>query len=211
MATIKSVLGTIKGDLGDITFRKHRDQNVVARKPASYNDANTTEQQGNRSKFSQLVAIARVCIAAIRIGFKAYTSTMSAFNKFISVNFSQFALIGQAYTPNLNEFKFSQGPGQQLIMTGIDADATNDTVDVNWDNTLTDPNAAGTDDVTVILYNTVSEQWKVVTAAAQLADGTVTVALPMEVGETIGAWAFVTHASNGTVGDSSYDQANATA
>ncbi|WP_246285264.1 DUF6266 family protein [Hymenobacter lapidiphilus] len=85
MARIRSVLGTIEGSAGGITFASRGGLNIMRQKVGS-NSSSTPAQQNTRSRFKKLADLFRTLSIPVRKGLMPQGS-VSAYNRFIQQNF----------------------------------------------------------------------------------------------------------------------------
>lgn len=204
MSVIKSVLGTITGDLGEVTFRKWKDKNVLARKPASYSDANTNAQQAQKSAFAQLVQIGRKALTAIRKGFKNYSTSMSEFNYFIKQNVQAFTKSGSTATLNYANLVFSSGAGEGVTLQAIDPAASGGLVDVAFGSDHSDPASSDDDLVHVVLINATTGAVGVALGMSPRSQEDGQVSLATSSGDVIHGYFFTETLSNGALSNTAY-------
>lgn len=85
MAIFKnSTFGSIKKSIGDDVAYKMGGQNIIRKKPASFNDANTVNQQAQRNAFSHAVRFFRENKQYIVNSFPERLQKHSAFNAFMA-------------------------------------------------------------------------------------------------------------------------------
>ena len=85
MAIIKKqVLGTPVKSVGDIVFASVNGQTVAKSKPASYNDANSPDQQLVRNTMKASVELHKMLEEIAKIGFRGRPQTQSPYNAFIA-------------------------------------------------------------------------------------------------------------------------------
>jgi hypothetical protein len=87
MAIFKnSTFGNIRKSIGDDIAYRMGGQNILRKKPASVNDANSIAQQGRRSALKVLVALYRTIQVAVKTGFVSRKAKHSAYNAFMATN-----------------------------------------------------------------------------------------------------------------------------
>jgi Family of unknown function (DUF6266) len=139
MGVINSTLGPIKQKVGNLRFSKWKNKNVVARQPEGYNDANTLEQQINRSKFAQASLLSRQLTPLLRKGFKNQAQDVTVQNVFVSkllkanlaantidknaLSLMQIAM-GQAKAPSVSDFKIDPTNGEIAVFQNATTNGT---------------------------------------------------------------------------------------
>jgi len=92
MAIIQgSNLGTFKKSLGGDTLQAYNGQNIIRKKPVSYNDAKTVKQLQQREVQKIAMSIAKRSRTVIDASFVERKQTSSRFNEFISQNITKGA------------------------------------------------------------------------------------------------------------------------
>lgn len=117
MAKITSVLGTIKGKLGNIKGSKWKDRNVISQMPSGYTDAKTPAQQAQRRKFSALNKLGRQMAGIVKRGFASFRSSMTWLNAFIKNN--QAAVSDNGTTAVIDQLQLSVSSGSLGGVSGM--------------------------------------------------------------------------------------------
>lgn len=132
-----SPFGKVKGKLGEYIGQGWKSLNVVKRAPTTYNDANTVEQQNNRTKLRVLSQIAKMFGKSTKVGFKNEASSqskpMTERNVFISKNYEQ-VLVEQNHDPIIDWVELINSSGPLETDNGtLAATLTGNQVTVTWD------------------------------------------------------------------------------
>lgn len=88
MALINSVLGRIRGKIGDVVFTQNKGRQIAKLYQPNVANPRTGQQQANRSRFVALLALGKLLRVVLPLGFKEYASSLSWLNRFMSTNSS---------------------------------------------------------------------------------------------------------------------------
>lgn len=119
MAIRTGILGFIKQTADGITFSKWKDKNVMKRKNQASSAPPTEAQLAVRRRFAILVPLMRLCGGFLRLTFKAYLSSQTAYNAFMSFNYANTTDNGSEASITYNNLVISKG--SVLPMTGTTA------------------------------------------------------------------------------------------
>lgn len=88
MALINSVLGRIRGKIGDVVFTQNKGRQIAKLYQPNVANPRTGQQQANRSRFVALLALGKLLRVVLPLGFKEYSGSLSWLNRFMSTNSS---------------------------------------------------------------------------------------------------------------------------
>ena len=88
MALINSVLGRIRGKIGDVVFTQNKGRQIAKLYQPNVANPRTGQQQANRSRFVALLALGKLLRLVLPLGFKEYSGSLSWLNRFMSTNSS---------------------------------------------------------------------------------------------------------------------------
>ena len=121
MALINSVLGRIRGKIGDIVFQQNKGRQVAKLYQPQVANPRSGQQQANRARFVALMALGRSLMAVLRLGFKEYAGTVSWLNRFMSTNSSSGLMVWNNGTgiwePDYNNLVIAEGSLLQSNVT----------------------------------------------------------------------------------------------
>jgi hypothetical protein len=165
MGIIQSTLGPVKQKVGDLRFSSWKGKNIVARQPASYNDANTPVQQMNRSKFRVATELARKFLSAIRIGFKTQANGKTQANVFVSKLLKAALHAPTITTAAIRAAKISQGVLKALQIDSFVWDSTLGEINISMTDNSNGVDAFPDDSIIVVLHHVPSGTTLVSTGA----------------------------------------------
>ena len=123
MALINSVLGRMRGKIGDVVFQQNKGRQIAKLYQPQVANPRSGQQQANRSRFVALMAIGRTLMAVLRLGFKEYAGSVSWLNRFMSTNSSSgllvFNEITASWLPNYNNLVIAEGSLLQENVTFV--------------------------------------------------------------------------------------------
>jgi hypothetical protein len=161
-----------------------------------------------------IVAVYRLIAALIQVGFKSEAINKSEYNAFVSENIIDATYVDGSFVGSITpaQLKVSKGSIGSTPINSVDAVNGNDTLTVNWDNSLAPVGSASTDLAYVGILNTVSGEWATASGAATRADGAMDVDMPETIttGDVYGCYLFFKSASDEDVSDSVYQAKVAT-
>ena len=147
-----SVWGNIKQSVGSAVGYRLKGQNVVRQKPLSYNDANTLEQQKNRTRQSYLVFLYRVFRTFVQRMYSGMPETYSDYNSFVSLNHQAVAVddnLNPSFSPDLSVLS----KGSAVNVSNLQISKMADDYIVTWDTTYDSINSFPNDSVNLLLYS----------------------------------------------------------
>lgn len=154
MAIVQNpITGRTRKKFGSAVFSKQFGKNTMRTKPIEVRNPKTQLQKEQRSKFSIMVALARLFMGFIRVSFKQAATGMSPFNVFVRSNIST-AITGvfPNYAVDFANLIISKG-----TLTGVDAGETlavaGHKVDIIWVDNSGNGDALATDKVMALIIN----------------------------------------------------------
>ncbi|HBX53563.1 MAG: hypothetical protein A2309_03325 [Bacteroidetes bacterium RIFOXYB2_FULL_35_7] len=154
MAIVQNpVTGRTRKKFGSAVFSKQFGKNTMRTKPVEVRNPKTVPQKQQRTKFSLMVALARLIMGFIRVSFKQAATSMSAFNVFVKSNIST-AITGAYpnYTVNFPNLIISKG-----TLTGADSGsavaAAGKKVTISWLDNSGNGDAQTTDKAMMLIIN----------------------------------------------------------
>lgn len=207
MATVQSVLGTVKGKLGNIRGSKWKNKNVLAQMPSGYNDAKTPTQQANRRKFSLLQQVGRIMSSILKVGLQSYESTMTWLNAFTTVNYSAITDNGATASVTWADIKIALGSllgFSNPTVTPISDVSSN--AEVTFSDNSNGTTGLATDTIYGVVFNDDGDL--IGTAIAESARAAETVDIPFDqsvnTGDVLHLYLFFASADGSSVSDSIY-------
>lgn len=153
MALINSVLGRIRGRIGDIVFQQNKGRQVAKLYQPNVANPRTGQQQANRSRFVALLALGKLLRVVLPLGFKEYAGTFSWLNRFMSTNSSNGLLSWDeptsSWLPAYQNLVISEGslyPTTIEVDTLVAADLT-----IKWTASIV-ANQAPDDELVIIAF-----------------------------------------------------------
>jgi len=192
--------------VGNATFSKWKNVNVMKAKVFEPENPNTVNQQMRRSMFAFLVAAARALKPVSDLGFKAYSNVMSQFNAFVKFNYGGLASAGVApnFVESLIDMVISKGT---LTPTAIGSNVSVNAsaiVTINFANITSAPDQAATDKAIAVAWNDTSGLIAYNVVGTDRSTGVVTVTMPAAnvSGDSIYAYLFFMRADGSINSDS---------
>ena len=172
-------LGKMTGRTGNLVWRITKNGNVLATKPHKSHVPATEGQLKVRSKLSLMSSFVSRITGLINIGFKNYTSKMSATNAAVSYNIKHAIKEEDTeFQIDYPKFAFSRGPLFEPDEPKAVAEAGQKIV-VSWAPEKEDTAYnSDTDQLTVLIYNLRTEEFCVAKNKAARAEGVYTMNLP---------------------------------
>lgn len=202
------LIGRARQKLGGTVFTTWKGLNVIKGRPLTVANPRTDAQLMRRSALSQMVAIGRTISAAIALGFKEQAVFKSAFNAFTGYNLR-------------NSFDYSAPPAATLVpanilvaqgtisptpLTTLAADASANTVHVEYDASAGSPGQSAADLAKCAVYNETTDTWLVPTNLGNnRGDGENDYTCPagfLTTGDTVRIYHFFYNATNRKSSDS---------
>ncbi|MDX1958546.1 MAG: DUF6266 family protein [Leptospiraceae bacterium] len=154
MAKFKSsVLGSVKGSIGNVVFSRWKKSIVVKEKNQDERTNFSEKQLLVQSKFRLIASYAKTLRPVIKLGFRGLTAEKTEFNIFIEENFQY--ITGDVLNLEMNFSKLILSKGVLEQMTQINVTKGTETIKLDWN-----PNSSGqkTDSVTVVVLEPSSKQ-----------------------------------------------------
>ena len=154
MAIVQNpITGRTKKKFGSAVFSKQFGKNTMRTKPIEVSNPKTPLQMQQRTKFKLMVALARMFLGFIRIGFKQVAIGMSQFNVFMKTNISEvIAGTYPNYTIDFTKLIVAKG-----TLTGADSGtaiaAAGRKVTIGWANNSGTGDALDTDKAMCLIIN----------------------------------------------------------
>lgn len=138
MALINSILGRIRGKIGDVVFQQNKGRQIAKLYQPNVANPRTGQQQANRSRFVTLMALGRTLMSVLRLGFKEYAGSVSWLNRFMSTNSSSGLLVYNGTTstwePDYNNLVIAEGSLLQEDVTFVSL--VGPVLTLEWSNTI---------------------------------------------------------------------------
>lgn len=204
------VTGTVKRKVANVVFYAKGGRNYVRAKASSYKDKNSTAQQNYRSRMSQIVALSRLIIGAIRSSFSNRLKHLSGFNAFTKANLND--LVFGVGTAVMDFSAVIISKGVKLIASGVSATLTalSTTLVVTWLDNSNGTTGLSTDLAQLVVYNETTNEAVTVDTIATRSSGTATIATMPDTwitGNVIHLWVYFRSADGALkfeTSDSSY-------
>jgi hypothetical protein len=181
MAVTSNVLiGKTSGSVGGTTFSSWKGINVLKSKPTIVANPNTDAQKVQRAAMAYIVAIYRIMVAVLSLGFKEMAVGKSAFNAFTSQNVKNAMDLSSPPTPTFTPttFKISKGTISDTAMSSVVADKSEATVLYTFPSTAALPGQSATDKPIMSVFNETKLDWTSGVGVGTRSTGTSSVAIP---------------------------------
>lgn len=197
-------LGSFKGKAGGVIGTSWKGIAVIKAMPLSVANPNSVAQQAQRTKFSAVVAVARLLLSElIAIYWDPFAKKMSGYNAFVKSNIDCF-VGGILATPPL--FVAARGVLVGVANFVVVANATDKQIAFSWTKNSDLGDALATDVFRVVYYNETQNVWYVLSPGVARSNGAITIDdLDLKLGDVIHAWGFFTRPDISKISDSSYD------
>jgi hypothetical protein len=197
--------GKSKGKIGNLVMTSWKNLNVLKSKPLEVRNPKTVAQTAQRVKFNLILQFFRNIASAVNIGFKQYTSDMSAYNKFMSTNLLIDGITsGDPQTIDYSKIIVAKG-----TLTGF-SNLTNTptvghSVEVRWDDNSGQGNALATDLFKYVAFNETKNEFSTISHTTPRGDTVEDVSTAnWDTGDTVHIWCFFASADLSIVSDSAY-------
>jgi hypothetical protein len=204
MAIVQNpITGRTKKKFGSAVFSKQFGKNTMRTKPIEVRNPKTLLQKQQRSKFTLMVALARMFMGFIRIGFKQAAIGMSQFNVFVSDNISNVITgVYPAYSIDFTKLIVSKG-----TLTGVDGGTASVVagrkVDIGWNDNSGNGDALATDNAMVIVINNTKKAVLQDSTTKTRADVALQLTAPLSwVGDTVHTYLAFKAPTGNSVSDS---------
>jgi hypothetical protein len=213
MAVTSNVLiGKTSGSVGGTTFSSWKGINVFKSKPTIVANPNTDAQKVQRAAMAYIVAIYRIMVAVLSLGFKEMAVGKSAFNAFTSQNVKKAMDLSNPPTPTFTPatFKVSKGTISDTAMTSVVADKSDATVLFTYPNTAALPGQSATDKPLMAVFNETKLDWisKVGTATRNTGSDSIAIPAAWDVADVLHCYCGFVNASGASASDSVYNTVN---
>lgn len=209
MAKVANVLiGKTSGSVGGTTFSSWRGINVLKSKPTIVANPQTDAQTAQRTAFSFLVAVFRIMVGVLQLGFKEMAVKKSAFNAFQSHNLKEAMDTSAPPTATFEpaNFKISKGTITDTALLTNVADKSDAVINFTFANTAALPGQSATDRPLIAVYNEDKLSWisKVETAIRSTGAASIAIPAAWEVGDTLHIYVGFVDGAGSKASDSVY-------
>ena len=174
------LIGKTSGSVGGVTFSTWKGIGVMKTKPTVVANPRSDAQMAQRNAHSLLVALYRLMVAVLSLGFKEMAIKKSAFNAFMSYNLKN--AIDKAAAPVVAlipaNFKISQGTISDTVITNPTFEPAMNSVACGFANTASLPGQSLTDKTILAAYNETKDDWAFSVGLTTRADGIAGVDAP---------------------------------
>ena len=193
------------GKTGNHVGRRVKGENIISMKPAKSNRPPSPLQYDQRLRFGLITSWVRSLLSVLEIGYKEYTSEMSAYNMAVSENM-KYAVTG--VSPNFMidyaEARFSKGVLRKLSDAEV-ANGVGAVIDFTWTSVIGQSYSKATDQVGVVVYNPVKDEFVALMNAAVRSAEEYELQLPLDwTGDPVHCWVLVVSADGKLVSDTLY-------
>lgn len=193
------------GKTGNHVGRRVKGENIISMAPAKSNRPPSPLQYDQRLKFGLITGWVRSLLPILNIGYQHYQAEMSAFNKAVSENI-KYAVTGVTpnYTVDYPLARFSKGVLRPITDAQVE-NGTGAVLDFSWTSVVGQGYAAATDQVAVIAYSVVKDEFVALMNAAVRSAQEYALTLPADwVGDQVQTWVLVVSADGKLVSDTSF-------
>ncbi len=206
MAIVQNpITGRSKKKFGTAVFSKQFGKNTMRTKPIEVSNPKTLAQRQQRSKFTVMVALSRMFLAFIRVGFKQVAIGMSQFNMFMKTNiYDVITGVYPNYTIDFTKLKVSKGT-LMGVEDGTAAAAAGRLINIDWTDNSGAGDALATDKALQLVIN--YEKGRVIqdTLTKTRADASSALTVPLSwVGDDVHVFLAFQDESGAKVADSSF-------
>ena len=204
MARIKQgILGGLSGKIANVVGSSWKGIAVLKSLPLSVANPNTAAQQAQRGAMTQIVAAARILLAAlIQVYWNPFAQQMSGYNDFVKTNIATFTTAG--FT-TFSGFYSTRGSLLGVVVGALDADDSDNTITVPWTDNSGTSDALATDEMVFVVYNEDKDYWIVDAGNAVRSDATYDIPdAQMAAGDTVHVYTSASRPNISKVSDSVY-------
>lgn len=193
MATYKlGPLGSFSGKLGTVIGSYWKGIAVMRAIPANVTNPNTLAQQAQRAKFKLLTAFLLANSKFFKVGFAANDTKMTELNAAYKANFAN--VVGGIF-PDI-KLDFTKLTPSKGVLPSLDdfavASTVANTLALSWADNSSLPGTAGTDRISLAVFDEVSGESFTQLQYADRVDEVATLALPSGwSGKTVSVYAYV--------------------
>jgi len=201
MSIVQNVLiGRTRRSIGNATFQKWKDKNVLRSKPTVVNQPNTVAQLTQREKMKQVIELARRIMPSILLGFKERAVSNTEYNAFTSYTLKN-AATGTTpgnVTINPTNILISNGTIAAQPIVAMSADASDSEIEIEWNPALDMPGHLATDKLNVVVMNSNTGQLNQFFGIANRSAGTFTISsfAGMTAGNILRVYTYFTRADS---------------
>jgi len=154
MAIVQNpITGRSKKKFGTAIFSRQFGKNTMRSKPIEVHNPKTIGQRQQRSKFTMMVALSRMFLAFIRLGFKQVTTGMSQFNMFMKTNIHDIITgVYPNYTFDFTRLIVAKGT-LMGVEGGIATAAAGKKINLDWSDNSGAGDALATDKAMQLVIN----------------------------------------------------------
>jgi len=211
MSTIQQgILGAGKGKVGGVIMSSWKGISTIRSMPASVANPQTVAQTAQRTKFSAVVAVARLLLSElIAIYWDPFAKKMSGYNDFVKRNIACFTG-GVFATPA--DFVAARGTLVGVSNLAISASISNHSIVATYDNNSGVGDALASDVGRICFYNADQNYWKTITSTGKREDEMAEfVDNDFNDGDTLQCYFFFSRPDVSKISDSAYKEVIATA
>ncbi len=210
MAKVANVLiGKASGSVGGTTFSSWKGINVLKSKPTIVANPQTDAQMVQRAAMSYIVAVFRIMVAVINLGFKEMAVKKSAYNAFTAENVKNAMDLSNPPTPTFQpaNFKISKGTISDTAMTSVAADKSDALITFTFPSSAALPGQSATDKPLMAVFNEDKLSWASGVGTGTRNDGSSTLAIPAAwlTGDTLHCYCGFVNAAGASASDSVYN------
>ena len=178
-------IGQAAGKFAGAIFSKQFGKHTMRSKPISVHNPNTLAQRTQRMKFSMLIALARMILGFVQIGYKQMAVGMSAFNAFVGENI-KLIIAGAfpAFTIDWTALIVCHGTLFGVSTPTVTA-AAGKKITPSWADNSGDGDALATDVALILLINSTKDIIKQDVSTAFRTTGTLEIVVPDTLGLSI--------------------------
>jgi hypothetical protein len=200
------LIGAAKQKMGGAVFTTWKGKNVLKTKPLSVANPRTDLQLMRRSAMTQVVAIGRLLLSMINIGFKSLATGKSEFNVFTSVNLKDAFNYASPPTATFTAsgFSIAKGTIATQLMDTIVGDVSLGTVVLTWTYAAGPAGQSSNDVLLAVIYNATQDRWDsyVTTETRDNETYTITPPVAMVAGNVLNIYTAFKAATGSNVSDS---------
>lgn len=153
----QGILGAGKGKVGGVIMSSWKGIATIRSMPASVANPRTAAQTAQRTKFTLMVAVARLLLSSlINVYWDPFTKKMSGYNAWMKYNNDAFTDVGLA-NPALAQM--SRGSLMGYLTLSATAIASGHSINVTWVDNSGTGDALATDTIHVCYYNETQDYW----------------------------------------------------
>jgi len=182
MATVSNpLIGSTSGSVGGVTFSKWKGINVIKSKPTVVANPNTVKQQAQRASFSFMVAVYRLMVGILVLGFKELAIKKSAFNAFVSTNIKAAfdVSLPPASTFIPENFKISKGTMSDTAIAAVVVDEDTHNLTLSYSDQANLPGQSLSDLPLMAAFNADNGEWASGIGEGSRQSGNAGIAIPL--------------------------------